>query len=371
MDKPIRVLHILQRMEAGGTQALLMNLYRNIDRSKVQFDFLVVYKEDQFYDEEIKKLGGKVYKMSFREDLNLLKFKKDLKNFFKEHQEYKIVHCHAYTIGYFCLKAAKKANVPVRIAHSHNNETVHDLKYLPKLIMQKLFTIYATDFFACSQEAGEYLFDGKEFKVLKNAIKTTRFTDENMDRKSIREELGIEDNYVIGNVGRLHPQKNQMFLIDLFYQIHKLNLKTKLLIVGEGPLRNDIFNKIHQLGLENDVILKNNTPYIEKMYKVMDVFVLPSLFEGLGIVAIEAQASGLPVIISSTVSKDAIVTKNIKVLDLKDKKEKWIEEIMKAKVIEKDKDEIINDIKEAGYDVEYTADNLQKYYIEKYIVKEG
>ncbi len=139
MGEPIRVLHILQRMEAGGTQALLMNIYRKIDRTKVQFDFLVVYKEKQFYDDEIEKMGGHVYKLSFREDLNLPKFQKDLAVFFAQHHEYKIVHCHAYTIGYFCLKAAKKAGIPVRIAHSHNNETVHDIKYLPKLFMQRMF----------------------------------------------------------------------------------------------------------------------------------------------------------------------------------------------------------------------------------------
>lgn len=141
MGEPIRVLHILQRMEAGGTQALLMNIYRKIDRTKVQFDFLVVYKEKQFYDDEIEKMGGHVYKLSFREDLNLPKFQKDLAVFFAQHHEYKIVHCHAYTIGYFCLKAAKKAGIPVRIAHSHNNETVHDIKYLPKLFMQRLFSL--------------------------------------------------------------------------------------------------------------------------------------------------------------------------------------------------------------------------------------
>ena len=138
MGEPIRVLHILQRMEAGGTQALLMNIYRKIDRTKVQFDFLVVYKEKQFYDDEIEKMGGHIYKLSFREDLNLQKFQKELADFFAQHHEYKIVHCHAYTIGYFCLKAAKKAGIPVRIAHSHNNETVHDIKYLQAYSLKKM-----------------------------------------------------------------------------------------------------------------------------------------------------------------------------------------------------------------------------------------
>ena len=221
MGEPIRVLHILQRMEAGGTQALLMNIYRKIDRTKVQFDFLVVYKEKQFYDDEIEKMGGHVYKLSFREDLNLPKFQKDLAVFFAQHHEYKIVHCHAYTIGYFCLKAAKKAGIPVRIAHSHNNETVHDIKYLPKLFMQRMFTKNATDLFACSEEAGKYLFKDKPFQVLKNAIDSQNFIADADTRNEIRKELGLKDKFVVGHVGRLHPQKNHYFLIDVFAEIRK------------------------------------------------------------------------------------------------------------------------------------------------------
>jgi hypothetical protein len=141
-------------MEAGGTQALLMNIYRKIDRTKLQFDFLVEYSEKQFYDDEITAMGGHVYYTSIREDYNVFKFRHQLKKFFKEHKEYKVVHVHAYTIGFLCLDIIKKAGIPVRIAHSHNNETVHDAKWLIKLCMQKLYTINATDLFACSQEAG-------------------------------------------------------------------------------------------------------------------------------------------------------------------------------------------------------------------------
>ena len=235
MGEPIRVLHILQRMEAGGTQALLMNIYRKIDRTKVQFDFWVVYKEKQFYDDEIESMGGHVYKLSFREDLNLPKFQKDLKNFFKQHHEYQIVHCHAYTIGYFCLKAAKKAGIPVRIAHSHNNETVHDIKYLPKLFMQRLFTLNATDLFACSEEAGKYLFKDKPFRVLKNAIDSQQFIANENTRREVRQELGLENKFVVGHVGRLHPQKNHDFLIDVFAEIKKKQPDAELILVGTGP----------------------------------------------------------------------------------------------------------------------------------------
>lgn len=207
MGEPIRVLHILQRMEAGGTQALLMNIYRKIDRTKVQFDFLVVYKEKQFYDDEIEKMGGHVYKLSFREDLNLPKFQKDLAVFFAQHHEYKIVHCHAYTIGYFCLKAAKKAGIPVRIAHSHSNAAVHDVKLPLKLIMQKLFTRYSTDLFACSEEAGKFAFKGKKFGIVQNkvgiAIKSLENLTNELNKVSITEyDIMTQNSRNIGELLR-------------------------------------------------------------------------------------------------------------------------------------------------------------------------
>lgn len=304
MGEPIRVLHILQRMEAGGTQALLMNIYRKIDRTKVQFDFLVVYKEKQFYDDEIESMGGHVYKLSFREDLNLPKFQKDLKDFFKQHHEYQIVHCHAYTIGYFCLKAAKKAGIPVRIAHSHNNETVHDIKYLPKLFMQRLFTLNATDLFACSEEAGKYLFNDKPFQVLKNAIDSQQFVANENTRREVRQELGLENKFVVGHVGRLHPQKNHDFLIDVFAEIKKKKPDAELILVGTGPLEEKVRSKVADMGLTENVQFLGNRKDMNRIYQAMDIFVFPSLFEGLGIVAIEAQAAGVPIVCSEGLPPD-------------------------------------------------------------------
>lgn len=221
MSEPIRVLHILQRMEAGGTQALLMSIYRKIDRTKVQFDFLVEYPDEQFYDQEIKNLGGRIYYTNVRNDFNIPKFCKQLRQIFEENPKYRIVHVHTYSIGYFCLKTAQKAGVPVRIAHSHNNETVHDSKYAFKLIMQKLYTLHATDLFACSDEAGKYLFKNEPFQVLPNAIDSDKFIADDEVRKKIRMEFDLDDKLVIGHVGRFHPQKNHDFLIDIFSEIKK------------------------------------------------------------------------------------------------------------------------------------------------------
>ena len=366
MNQPIRVLHILQRMEAGGTQALLMNLYRNIDRSRVQFVFLVVYKEKQFYEEEIRSLVGRLYKFSFREDLNLLKFKQDLKHFFSEHKEYKIVHCHAFTFGYFCLKAAKKAKIPVRIAHSHNNETVHDIKYIPKLIMQKLFTINATDFFACSEAAGRYLFKQKEFKVLNNAIDSKKFIANQETRQAIKEELALERKFVVGHVGRLHPQKNHMFLLDIFWEIKQLKENAVLLLVGTGELEKQIREKVSRLGLEQNVIFLRNRKDMYRIYQAMDIFVFPSLFEGLGIVAIEAQASGIPAICSDGLPKEANVSPLFYRCSLSSSAKTWAQRSLEASESEYKHLDMHEYIVDHGYDLMRTADFIQQYYIRKY-----
>lgn len=226
------------------------------------------------------------------------------------------MHVHAYTIGFLCLDIIKKAGIPVRIAHSHNNETVHDAKWLIKLCMQKLYTINATDLFACSQEAGEYLFKNKKFKVLKNAIDSSRFIADNDKRQVARHELGIENNFVVGHVGRLHPQKNHTFLLEVFNEIKKLRADAVLILVGSGPLKEEIENKVRSLGLEKDVIFLGNRKDMDYIYQATDVCIFPSLFEGLGIVAIEAQAAGIPVICSDGFPKEACVTPLYKKMEL-------------------------------------------------------
>ena len=366
MGEPIRVLHILQRMEAGGTQALLMNIYRKIDRTKVQFDFLVVYKEKQFYDDEIESMGGHVYKLSFREDLNLPKFQKDLKDFFKQHHEYQIVHCHAYTIGYFCLKAAKKAGIPVIIAHSHNNETVHDIKYLPKLFMQRLFTLNATDLFACSEEAGKYLFKDKPFQVLKNAIDSQQFIANENTRREVRQELGLENKFVVGHVGRLHPQKNHDFLIDVFAEIKKKKPDAELILVGTGPLEEKVRSKVADMGLTESVQFLGNRKDMNRIYQAMDIFVFPSLFEGLGIVAIEAQAAGVPIVCSEGSPPETDITPIYRKLMLIDGAEKWADVALEMTQNPFAHTNMQKYVIDAGFDMSATAKNMEEYYLSKW-----
>ena len=369
MKEPIRILHILQRMEAGGTQALLMNLYRNIDRTKVQFDFLVEYNEKQFYDDEIIKLGGKIYYTNVRNDFNIFKFQKRLKEVLLNN-DYKIVHVHAYTIGYFCLKIAKKCGVPVRIAHSHSNSMVKNIKMVPKKILQGLFLIHSTDLFACSDEAGKYLFKNREFHVLKNAIDSTDFVFNFKIRENIRKELNIGDELIVGHVGRFQPEKNHNFLLSVFLKIKKLKKEAKLLLIGSGPLEKEIKNKIEKYNLKDSIIMLSNRNDMNRLYMAMDVFVFPSKYEGLGIVAIESQAAGIPTIISDGVPNETIISPICKKLSLSTDKNTWAKEAIKMSENKLAYGNMQKYIIDAGYDMKNTSKWLQEYYLQKHNEKD-
>lgn len=365
-NKPIRVLHILQRMEAAGVQTLLMNIYKNIDRNKVQFDFLVHYETPQFFDDEIEKLGGKVYRMSFREDFNIVKYIKDLNNFFKSHPEYKIVHGHMHSLGAIYLGVAKKYNVPVRIAHSHTNCTQRDIKRFFKLFMNKRFAKNATELFACSEEAGKYMFNKKKFTIINNAIDSNRFRFNKQIREEKRNELKLADFIVIGCVGRFEIQKNQKFSIKIFKEFMKIKPKSKLLFIGSGSMEEEIKEIVREdADLTENIEFLGNRHDMPELFQAMDVFLFPSLFEGLGIAGVEAQAAGTPVVCTDTLPKEINVTPLIYRTSLKESEKVWSKEIEKAlenKMIHSDMSEYI---KKSKYDIKDIAKFLQEFYINK------
>jgi glycosyltransferase involved in cell wall biosynthesis len=364
MTKPIRVLHILQRMEAGGTQALLMNIYRKIDRSLIQFDFLVEYPEKNFYDDEIISLGGKIYYSNVRNDLNIFKFEKKLIEILHSNQEYKIVHVHTYSIGYFCLKTAKKCGIPIRIAHSHSNAMTKDNKKYIKIFLQKLYTIYATDLLACSVEAGEYLFKNKYFKVFTNAIDSNKFSSNIELRDEFKKEFNLNNSFVVGHVGRFRPEKNHYFLIDVFYEIKKKKSNAVLILVGTGDLESKIHEKVESLGLSDSVKFLGNRTDMHKIYQMMDVCVFPSIYEGLGIVAIEAQAAGIPIVCSDRLPNESNISPLFIKKSLDDTPEDWAKICIKAsenKLSHTDtKQYVIN----SGFDLDSTVKYIQNYYID-------
>lgn len=316
--KPIIVAQIMGKWVGGGVESVIMNYYRHLDHSKVQFDFICDEDSTRIPYDEIKKLGGRVFLVPKYQ--NLPKYLKVLEKLFKENQ-YRIVHSNINTLSVFPLYAAKKAGVPIRISHSHSTSNPKEWKRnFIKNILRPFSKRYATDYFACSEVAGRYLFGNKTFnrgevKIIHNAIDIDKFKFDEVARKKLRKELGIKDStIVIGHVGRFVQQKNHTFLVDVFKEYHKKNPDSKLLLVGSGPLEDEIKKKVERLGLKDSVLFLGQRDDINKLYSVMDIFCLPSLYEGLPVVGVESQAAGLPIIFSNWVSHEAIISKNAKIV---------------------------------------------------------
>lgn len=361
VDYPIRVLHIVTTMNRGGLETMIMNYYRHIDRSKVQFDFLVHRDFEADYDREILDLGGKIYRIS---RLNPFSFKyhKELNDFFKTHPEYQIVHVHQDCMSSIALKAAMKNNIPIRIAHSHSSSQNKNIKYLIKKYYMKKIQKYATNLFACGQEAGDWMFSGNNYVILKNAIDTNLYKYSLKNSIAIKKELDLENKIVIGHVGNFTYPKNHNFLIDIFTEILKINSKAVLLLVGGGTEKINIQEKVISLSLEDKVIFMGVRNDVNKLMQAMDVFVFPSLYEGLPVTLIEAQASGLPIIKSDNVSDQCILTDNVVSVSLDKSANGWAKEILNFVNSFDRKDtslEIINN----GYDISSNAKWLENYYL--------
>lgn len=359
----IRVLQIVTYMGRGGLETMLMNYYRHIDRSKVQFDFLVHRDFEADYDKEILKLGGRIYHVSRLVPWSK-SYRNELKNFFKTHPEYKIVHVHQDCLSSVALQCAKECGIPVRIAHSHNSNQDKNIKYLFKRYYMRKIPETATDLFACGKAAGDWMFGGKTYRLLPNAIAIEKYIYEEEKSKKIKRELGLEENIIIGHIGRFNPQKNHEFLVDIFEKCLEKNRKVTLMLVGDGEGRKEIENKVKKQGLQDKVLFMGVRKDIPELLQVMDVFVFPSLYEGLPVTMIEAQAAGVPAVISDRVSEECIITEGlVKVEGLENTPEQWAEEILKqAKISKNDKSE---EIKKAKYDVETTAKWLEEYYLKK------
>ena len=327
INKPIRILNVVPNMRAAGIETFIMNVYRNIDRTKIQFDFIVHNMEKKQYDDEIEKMGGKIYRFTFKDDKNLFKYIKDLNNFFLEHREYKIVHGHMQSMMPLYLLIAKINKVPIRIAHSHNNNYEKTIKGFILHIFSKFSKFVSTNNFACSDEAGKYLFANKRFDIIYNGINIEKFKYDLKIRENIRAQLQINDCFVIGHVGRFELQKNHKFLIKIITKLSKSkDKKIKLLLVGEGKTQKSIKKLVEKNKLADNVIFLGVRKDISEIMQGLDVFLLPSLYEGLGIVAIESQASGLHTIVSNNIAKETNISDKIEYLPINNV-ELWVEKI--------------------------------------------
>ena len=364
MGHPIRILHVVTYMGRGGLETMIMNYYRHIDRSKVQFDFLVHREFRADYDDEIETLGGRIFRLP-----RLVPWSKSyltaLEQFFQEHLEYKIVHVHQDCLSSVILKVAYKCGVPVRIAHSHNSSQDKNFKYLIKLFYKKQIPAYATHLFACGKEAGDWMFNGATFRVLNNAIDTKQYALDSECRFRIRKSLQIpEDAFVIGHVGRFHAVKNHSFLLDVFAEVKERHEKVVLLLVGDGDLRLEMEKKAELLGIASSVIFTGIRSDVPDLMQTMDCFVFPSLYEGIPVTMIEAQASGLPCVVSDGVPVECDKTGLVKHIPLSGGVELWAEEILQTRSISRynTREQII----QAGYDIEANAQWLQNFYLEQW-----
>lgn len=357
--KPLRVLYVNGGlMHRGGIESYMMNYYRNIDRNKVQFDFIVHGYEKGEYDDEITAMGGRIFHVPTKSK-HPLKYKKELRKIFKNN-DYKIIHSHLDAMSAWVLKEAKECGIPIRIAHSHNTQhlTTNKIKFAINEYARVNINKYANYRCACSTDAARWLFGTDDVIYIKNAIDLNKYAFDENERTAVRAELGIGNEFVIGHVGRFDYQKNHEFLLNVFSRIVKNSKDSKLILVGDGVLRNDIEKHISELGLNENVIMLGIRDDVSRIFNAFDLFLLPSRFEGLGIVLIEAQANGLKCIASEVVPSEANAGNNVMYLPFDDKK--WCEEILNTNLNRKAD---ISLLRERGYDIKIEADKLCKMYL--------
>lgn len=362
-----RVLVFGMTPNPGGMESVVMNYYRHIDIQKIQFDFLC-YDEQPAYSDEIKNLGGKIFIITSRRK-NLKRNRDELRLFFKEYsQEYVAVWENANSLSDIApLVFAKKYGVTNRIIHAHNSKNMGGkitqlLHSINRLRIQR----YANHFWACSQLAGEWMYpqsvlSTKNYQIIKNAIDLSKFAYNKDIRLKKRKELKIENCFVIGHVGRFHFQKNHQFLIDIFNEVHKNFDNSILLLIGQGEDEQIIREKVKSLGLLDYVKFLGARADTAELYQAMDIFVLPSHFEGLGLVLIEAQANGLPCYASDCIPKEAQVTSSCQYLSLNLSAEKWVDKIMSHE--NGRNPDAVKEIQNSNYDIQKNAKNLEAFFI--------
>lgn len=358
----LRVLQVVTHMERGGLESMIMNYYRYIDREKVQFDFLVHRQERAAFDDEIESLGGIIYRLP-----RLVPWSKSylsaLNRFFDEHPEYKVVHVHQDCLSSVILKVAAQHNVPVRVAHSHSANQDKNLKYPIKLWYKRFIPQYATNLFACGKDSGDWMFGGAPFQIINNAIDVEAYAYNPTKRQEMRRQLGLENELTIGHVGRFNQPKNHPFLLDIFAVLLKKVPDAILLLVGGGENMPKIQAKAHALGIAEHVRFLGVRSDVADLMQAMDVFVFPSLYEGLPVTMVEAQAAGLPCLISDKIPPECILTNGlVDVLPLSAELETWAARILEKKNLPRI--DRRSEIAAHGFDITTEAVKLQKFYLE-------
>lgn len=376
-NRPIRVLQSVGAMNHGGIEHFVMNVYRKIDRDLVQFDFVERVNDRCVFDDEIESLGGRIYRFQSpdKHPVSSMRFYREL---FRRHPEWQVVHEHRSTLSGFlcCLRAAGYEHVRTRVAHAHNSALSawyggvgNAVEQITDKINKRLIGEIATDYFACSDMAAQWLFPtasgvSEKVRVIPNGIDTVRFSFDASDRTEIRALYGIpEDAFVIGHVGRFSQEKNQEFLIGLLKTI-PAEMRAWLLLLGDGPLREGVERRASELGIRERVVFAGLQTDTWRFYSAMDAFCMPSIHEGLPVSAVEAQASGLPLLLSDNVSRDTDLGGVEAFLPINEGPGTWIETLLNCR---KDADGRALGVKlvaDAGFDIDVAAEELQEFYLQ-------
>lgn len=366
-----RVLHILHSMNRGGAENAIMNYYRHIDRSIIQFDFLLTCNEKSAFEDEIISLGGEIWHIRPLKIWNPWPYLLDILVFFKAHPEYKIVHSHTSSKSFFPLAVAKACDIPVRCAHSHNSKTERGFTGIFRTMLMPMLKWVATDYLACGEQAAIWLFGERSFnrgevRIFNNVIETDAYSFDPPKRKEIRNQLKLKDTtLVVGHVARFSEQKNHCFDINLMKRVKEKGMDCKLLLVGDGELRETIIARAKELDVLNDIIFAGVVPNVNDYLQAMDVFILPSLCEGLPLSVIEAQTSGLPCIVSKgNVPEECGVTDLVSFLPLNSSIDIWAQRVMELSI--KKRIDHTKQIIDAGYDAETMSVKLMNFYNSKY-----
>ncbi len=364
---PIRVVHVLGALNIGGAETMVMNLYREIDREKVQFDFIIHTTMHCDFTDEILGLGGKIYHCPRYTGKNHVSYCKWWKEFFEKHPEYQIVHGHVRSTAAIYLAIAKKY-YRITIAHSHSTSNGKGVSAIVKNCMQLPIRYIADYMFACSEYAGKWLFGSDvvrkdNFKVIANGIDLNRFAFNEKVRKDMRKQLRISDNtIVLGHVGRFTEPKNHRFLIEVFTEFRKKVADSKLLLVGDGELMNEIKDMVSSKKISDSVIFVGNKSNTEVYYQVMDVFVFPSLWEGFPLSVVEAQANGLYCLLSNRITKEVVLTELVKYIVLENL-DSWIDELNKIRL--KARCKVLDKERLSFVDSEVVTQKLQEFYLKQ------
>lgn len=373
----IRVLHSVSNMDRGGVETMLMNYYRHIDRTQVQFDFLCNKKKPGHYDEEIRSMGGRIFRTPGLNPVRYPLYLTYMRALFQKYPEYKIVEAHNGPFGVYALYAAKKNGVPHRIFHAHGASLIKDKKYLLKLFCKCRIEAVSNHYFTCGVEASKFYFSEQinqeqSYVLIPNAINLSAFRFQPTLRNKLRVQYNLSDQKVIGHIGRFMSQKNHTFLIDIFHALYQTDTSYHLVLLGEGELMGHIQAKVTALGIQDAVTFVGNVANANEWYQAFDLFLLPSLFEGLPVVGIEAAAAGLPCVYSKTITREVQLSPRTVFVGLDEPVSTWVQKIQS--MIESPDLELCDDgyelmrgkgyelIRNQGYDIQNEAKKLEDIY---------